>query len=163
MNEGRFEMSARKAKRGRTPEEVIIDRFLTLYLLHNSPVGQGNTKLHKLSFLSQLKMTQQRDKGTNYDFIKLPKGPWSPDLKKDIEDMQGKDIITGYNHKPTHYGTEIIRAFEKLVSRNDEILAKIRAVNEEFALYDRNELVDYVHRMRNPDKPNLTIHETKTR
>lgn len=163
MNEGRFDLRVKKAKRGRTPKEIITDRFLTLYLLHDSPIGQGNTKLQKLSFLSQLKMSQQRDKGTNYNFIKLPKGPWSPDLKDDIEDMVYKKIITGYNHEPTQYGLEILGSFDEIGSRNDEILGKIRAVNEKYALYDRDELVDLVHKMRNPDKPNLTIHETNDR
>ncbi len=156
-------MSAKKAKRGRTPKEIITDRFLTLYLLHDSPIGQGNIKLQKLSFLSQLKMTQQRNKGTNYNFIKLPKGPWSPDLKDDIEDMVRKIIITGYNHEPTQYGLEILRGFDEIRSRNDEILGKIRAVNKKYALYDRDKLVDHVHTMRNPDKPNLTINETNAR
>lgn len=160
---GRFDVSMRKrSKRGRTPEEIIIDRFLTLYLLKHARIGIGDTKLHKLNYLAQFKMTQQGYRGFNYNFIKNNWGPWSTDLVKDIEELRRKKIITPYNHKVTSYGNQILQNFNQILERNQKVVSKIEQVNDNYARIERNKLVDYVHGMRNPDKPNLTIHETKT-
>ncbi len=160
---GRFDVSVRKrSKRGRTPKEIIIDRFLTLYLLKHARIGIGDTKLHKLNYLAQLAMTRQGHRGFNYNFIKNKYGPWSTDLVKDIDKLRINKIITPYKHKTTFYGNIILQNFNQILERNQQVVKKIEQVNDTYARIERNKLVDFVHGMRNPDKPNLTIHETRT-
>lgn len=158
---GRFRMRVRGSRRGRTPEEVLIDRFLLLYLLNQVPEGIGDTALQKLGYLSQYEMQKQGHKGFNFTFIKLPYGPYSEDLSRDVEDLQDKRIITGFKHKPTMKGINILNNFNHLIDQNITLMDKIRRVNTSYSRYDRDALVDIVHKMRNPNNPRYTIHETR--
>jgi len=158
---GRFRMRVRGSRRGRTPEEVLIDRFLLLYLLNQVPEGIGDTALQKLGYLSQFEMHKQGHKGFNYTFIKLPYGPYSEDLSRDVEDLQAKRIITGFKHKPTMKGCNILNNFNHLIDQNITLTDKIKRVNISYSRYDRDTLVDIVHKMCNPNNPRYTIHETR--
>ena len=45
----------------------------------------GDTKAHKLTYLSELSMINDCEKGFNYDFRNLPYGPYSEELQEDID------------------------------------------------------------------------------
>lgn len=70
---------------GRNVREVLTDRLLLLWLIYDAMHHKrfGNTKAQKLAYLSEKLMIDGREKGFNYDFIKLPFGPFSEDLEKD--------------------------------------------------------------------------------
>lgn len=148
--------------RKRTHEEKIADRLLLLYLVNTSEEPIGDTKLQKLAYLSQLRMQQQDHKGFTYSFIKLPYGPYSEDLEEDTNILEKNGLITPFNHRTTHTGKTLLNKLELITEQNTAYFKKIKEVNEKYSPIDRNELVRIVHKMRNPDKPNLTIHQTKT-
>lgn len=147
-------------RRERTPEERITDWFLLLYLFHDAGMGLGDTKVHKLTFLSELEMKLQGYKGFNFNFIKLPYGPYSADLKKDLDGMVESKLITDYAHKISQYGKRILENLDYLLENNPVFAEKIHEVNEIFANIPRDKLVNLVHDIQNPERPWLTINET---
>ena len=124
-------------------------------------MGLGDTKVHKLAFLSELEMKLQGYKGFNFNFIKLPYGPYSADLKKDLDGMVESRLITDYAHKISQYGKKILENFDYLLENNSVFVEKIHEVNEIFSNIQRDSLVDIVHGMQNPERPWLTIDETR--
>lgn len=148
-------------RRERTLKERITDWFLLLYLLNDAKIGLGDTKVHKLVYLSELDMKLQGYKGFNFNFIKLPFGPFSSDLKKDTSDMVDSWLITDYAHKTTSFGKTILKNFDHLLKDNSVFAEKIHEINGTFAGVPRDELVTLVHNMKNPEKPWLTIDETR--
>ena len=154
-------MYIRSPKRGRTLEEGLVDKFLLLYLINNVEEGIGDTKIQKLAFLSEFNMNLQGRKGFNYNFIKMPYGPFSPDLDKDIKDLEKCDLITGYAHTITPKGIQILKIFHHLIENNQHIIDKIRDINRKYSRIPRNELVDYVHNLPNPVYPSITIDKSR--
>jgi len=148
-------------KRERTAEERITDRFLLLYLIQDIGVGLGDTKLQKLAYLSEMEMNLQGFKGLNFNFIRMPYGPYSSELKKDIDALVESGVISGYAHKTTHFGKRILDAFGHLIENNSILIKKIQEINRKFAHIPRDELVDIVHNMCNPERPWLTIDDTR--
>lgn len=148
-------------KRERTLEERITDRFLMLFLIQDADKRLGNTKLQKLAYLSELEMNVQGFKGLNFNFIKMPFGPYSSELKKDIEHLVDSKIISKESHKLTKNGKKILSNFRHLIENNPVLTKKIQDTVKKFSHIPRDELVDKVHNMCNPQRPWLTIDETK--
>jgi uncharacterized protein YwgA len=145
---------------GMTSEESLTNKLLLLYLLENAETPMGDTKLHKLAFLSERNMNFQAEKGFNYNFIKLEWGPFSTDLKKDIDELVNLGLISRVVHSPTDRGRFILSTFNNILQRNSSFLDKIQKVNRDYAHLERDELVKIVHDMENPEKPWTTIHNT---
>lgn len=156
-------MFVKSSRRGRTLEEVFTDKFLLLYLLSDANRRMGVTKIHKLTFLSERDMKLQGEKGFNFNFIKLEWGPYSSDLKKDIEEFKDCGIINVSTHMPTKHGRLILENFQHILEKNQSIVRKIQHVNSEYAHIDRDRLVKIVHSMINPERPWMTIHNTPSR
>ena len=148
-------------KRERTLAECVTDWFLLLFLFNDAGIDLGDTKVHKLVFLSEFEMKLQGFKGFNFNFIKLPFGPFSSDLKKDMDSMVKSWLITGYAHKIASFGSKILENFNHLLENNPFFVEKIHEVNEMYANIPRDELVNLVHGMHNPERPWLTIDETR--
>lgn len=155
-----FEMYVRSSRRGRTLEEVMTDKILLLYLLNDANRRIGVTKVHKLTFLSERDMKLQGEKGFNFNFIKLEWGPYSSDLKKDIQELEKTGLIYSSSHMPTVQGQLILENFQQILERNQSFLSKIQNVNKKYAHVERNRLVKIVHGMINPERPWMTIHDT---
>jgi len=154
-------MYSKSSKRGRTLEDRITDKFLLLYLIDDVESGVGDTKLQKLAFLSELDMILQGRKGFNYNFFKMPFGPYSGELKKDVADLTKCGIITHLSHASTRRGQKILEAFNHLLENNSDIISKIQGVNKFHAHLERDFLVDKVHEMPNPMRPSISIDKTK--
>lgn len=145
----------------RTEEEQITDQFLLLFLINDADIGVGDTKLQKLTYLSEVEMYAQGEKGLNFNFIKMPFGPFSSELKEDAKQLVKSNIITDYSHKSTDFGKLILRNFQQLIDNNSEIICKIRQTNTANKNLERDNIVDVVHQMRNPLRPWQTIDDTK--
>ena len=145
----------------RTEEEQLTDQFLLLFLIYDAEIGIGDTKLQKLTYLSEVEMCKQGEKGLNFNFIKMPFGPFSSELKQDVKQLVKSNIITDYSHKSTDFGKTILKNFSQLVKNNSEILGKISRINSTHKNLERDELVDIVHQMHNPLRPWQTIDDTK--
>ncbi len=148
-------------KRDRTLEERITDRFLLLYLIHDAGEVLGKTKLQKLAYLSEFEMNTQGFKGLNFNFIKMPYGPYSSELEKDRELLINSHIISRQVHVPTQFGRMVLNNFQHLIQNNPVLTEKIQKVNREYAHIPRDELVDIVHEMCNPMRPWSTINESR--
>ncbi|MFA5364586.1 MAG: hypothetical protein WC325_05325 [Candidatus Bathyarchaeia archaeon] len=156
-----FDNFRRGQKRERTTEERITDRMLLLYLIKDAGIGLGKTKLQKLAYLSELEMNVQGFKGLNFNFIKMPFGPFSSELEKELETMTESNILSGSGHKLTEVGKTILDNFQHIIESNPVLIEKIQRINREYAQIPRDELVDIVHKMCNPIRPWLTIEDTQ--
>ena len=154
-------MYLQKSKRGRTLEEKIIDKFLLLVLVDDIDEGIGDTKIQKLAYLSERIMNIQNYKGFNYNFIRMPYGPFSRDLENDIKDLESCGVITHLSHVVAPRGRRVLKSFTHLILENHKILDTIRNVNRKYSQIPRDDLVDYVHSLPNPIRPSITINDTK--
>jgi uncharacterized protein YwgA len=148
-------------KRERTTEERITDRMLLLFLIQDAGVFLGKTKLQKLTYLSELDMNVQGFKGLNFNFIKMPYGPYSSNLQKDLDNLKEINVLSGSGHMLTRFGKNILNNFKHLIKNNPVLIEKIQKINQEYAHIPRDELVEIVHKMRNPTRPWLTIEESR--
>lgn len=154
----------------RNPREVLADRLLLLWLLYDAMNYKrfGETKIQKLSFLSEWKMIDNHEKGFNYKFIRLSFGAFSSQVEKDIEWIENRKLIesTPISEKArifrkTRYGRKLFNDFQELFKRNRLFLRRIAEVNREYAKKPLQELVDYVYSLQYPYIKGLTIAECK--
>ena len=147
--------------------EVLSDRMLLLWLLYDALNYKrfGDTKAHKLTYLSEWNMIDNLEKGFNYDFIKLPYGPYSDQLQNDIVWMEEQKLIDsdaldeGKIFCQTRFGRKILNDFSEMFSRNNLFTRRIAAVNREFARLNSNQIVRRVHQMPHPYIQTKTIEE----
>jgi len=148
-------------KRGRrTLQDRIIDKLLLIYQTHDAlPYVRslGETKLQKLTFLSELEMLKEANKGFNYSFIKLDYGPFSSQLRADLGTFIQQEILVE-KIRPRETFTFIIEDFDEIYQRNNSFIQKIEKINKIYAPIPTNKLVDKVHRMYHPYlRPQRTI------
>jgi uncharacterized protein YwgA len=144
----------------RTELEQLTDQFLLLYLVDDAKVGLGNIKLQKIAYLSELEMNSQGTKGLNYNFIKKQFGPYSLELKTDVNKLVNANVITDTIHQSTDFGKSILKNFQNIIDDNCEIMIDIQNANSNKNLR-KDVLVETVHEMHNPLKPEQTIDETQ--
>jgi uncharacterized protein YwgA len=145
---------------------ALSNRLLLLWLLHDAMrfKAAGDTKAHKLAYLSQLEMTKQQEKGLSYNFKKLPFGPYSEELQADIKWLEEQQLIESQPFKDgkmfndSKLGIKLLSDFQEMYVRNNEFTRKIYATNCKYASYNTHQLVDVVHRQQHPYK-NMTIDE----
>lgn len=153
----------------RSLTEILSDRLLLLWLLYNALNYKrfGDTKAHKLAYLSEWRMTDNREKGFNYDFIKLPYGPYSEQLQKDIVWLEEQTLISsdpldeGKLFCETRFGRKFLNDFKGLFSRNKLFTRKIADVNREYARLNSREIVREVHNLPHPYLKHRTIDQLK--
>lgn len=128
----------------------------------------GETKAQKLGYLSEKKMIDNREKGFNYDFIKLPFGPYSEDLKKDIEWLEEQKLIKttpisdeANIFNESHFGRKLLNDFHELFVRNNLFTQKIAEIDRVYATKNSQEIVDYVHSLPHPYMKGRTIGDLK--
>jgi len=154
----------------REKKEVLSDRLLLLWLLYDAMVYKrfGETKAQKLAYLSEKKMIDDREKGFNYDFIKLPFGPYSEELGKDIEWLEDQKLIGStpisdeasiFNE--SRFGRKLLNDFHELFVRNNLFTMKIAGVNRAYATKNSQEIIDYVHSLPHPYIKGHTIDDVK--
>lgn len=154
----------------RNPREILADRLLLLWLLYDAMNYKrfGETKIQKLSFLSEWKMIDNSEKGFNYKFIRLSFGAFSPEVEKDIEWLENIKLIEGIPisekariFRKTRFGRKLFNDFQEMFKRNRLFLRRIAEVNCEYAKKPLQELVDYVYGLPHPYIKGLTIAECK--
>lgn len=143
---------------------------MLLWLLYDAMKYKrfGDTKAQKLAYLSEKKMIDNREKGFNYDFIKLPFGPYSEDLKRDIEWLEEQKLIEttpisdeANIFNESRFGRKLLNDFHELFVRNNLFTRKIAEVNRVFATKNSQEIVDYVHSLPHPYIKGYTIDDLK--
>ena len=151
----------------RTIKETLSDRLLLLWLLYDAMKFKavGDTKAHKLAYLSELSMKQDLEKGFNYDFKKLPFGPYSDQLQKDADWLEEQKLVDsrrfgeGKIFENSRFGRKLLNDFSDLFIRNNRFTQKIFAVNSKYACLNTFQLVEAVHQQLHPDEESVKIDE----
>lgn len=155
---------------GRSAQEVLADRLLLLWLIYDAMGYKrfGGTKAQKLAYLSEKQMIDNKKKGFNYDFIKLPFGPFSEDLEKDIQWLLEQKLIEAIQiseeariFSETRFGCKFLNDFYELFKRNNLFTVVIAEINRKFAPKNAQEIVDYVHSLPHPYVKGRTIDDLK--
>jgi uncharacterized protein YwgA len=153
----------------RTIKETLSDRLLLLWLLYDAMKFKaiGDTKAHKLGYLSELSMKKDQEKGFNYDFKKLPYGPYSEQLQKDADWLEEQKLIDsrrfaeGKIFQNSRFGRKLLNDFSDLFIRNNRFTQKIFAVNSKYASLNTFQLVEEVHQQGYPDLESVKIDEVE--
>jgi hypothetical protein len=137
-------------------KSALSNRLLLLWLLYDAMrfKAAGDTKAHKLAYLSELEMVKQYEQGFSYSFKKLPFGPYSDDLQADVNWLEQQQLIESqpymdgkiFNSSKT--GQHLLSDFSAMFARNNEFTRKIYAVNCNYASCTTHELVDIVHKQK---------------
>jgi hypothetical protein len=151
----------------RTVKETLSDRLLLLWLLYDAMKFKalGDTKAHKLAYLSELSMKRALEKGFNYDFKKLPFGPYSEQLQKDADWLEEQKLIDsrrfedGKIFENSRFGRKLLNDFNALFIRNNRFTQKIFAVNCKYARLNTFQLAEEVHKQGHPDVESVKIDE----
>lgn len=158
----------------RNLHEMLSDQMLLLWLIYDAMDYKtfGETKVQKLTFLSEWEMLDKHEKGFNYDFIKLTFGPYSPDVEKDLEWLESKKLVQlapvdskTRVFRQTLWGRKILNDFREMFDRNSLFVSRIAANNERFAGMALEKLLNFVYSLPHPymrGKPR-TIGELKPR
>jgi uncharacterized phage-associated protein len=117
----------------------------------------GETKVQKLTFLAEWEMLDKRQKGFNYDFIRLTFGPYSPDLEKDIEWFENNGLVELIPidektriFRETSIGNKILGDFKDTFKRNELFTQKISEINRDFASMPLEKLLSFVYGLPHP-------------
>ncbi len=137
---------------------TLSNRLLLLWLLHDAMrfKAVGDTKAHKLAYLSELEMVKQQEQGFNYSFKKLPYGPYSDELQADVDWLEEQQLIEsrpfadGKIFSDSRFGKKLLSDFSPMFVRNNEFTRKIYGVNCKYAAYSTHQLVDIVHQLQHP-------------
>lgn len=150
----------------RTLYENVVDRFLLLYLISEASEcapNLGKTKLQKLTFLSEWKLIDDRNKGFNYNYIKLVHGPYSGELNNDLTDLAIHNLVNDPRLYPTDVGYRILEDFSELLEQNEPFILTINQVISRFVMLSLNKLLAFVYSLQHPYRKNLTIGKTPFR
>ena len=151
----------------RTIKETLSNRLLLLWLLYDAMKFKaiGDTKAHKLSYLSELSMNKDLERGFSYNFKKMPYGPYSDDLQKDADWIEEQKLIDSHRYgegkifQGSNFGKKLLTDFNSLFIRNSIFTQKISAVNREYASLNTYQLVDVVHKQEHPEEESIKIDE----
>ncbi len=153
----------------RTVKETLSDRLLLLWLLYDAMKFKalGDTKAHKLTYLSELSMKQNLEKGFNYNFKKLQFGPYSDQLQKDIDWIEQQKLIDsrrfaeGKIFESSRFGRKLLNDFCDLFIRNNIFTRKIFTINCKYARLNTFQLVEEVHQQKYPNLENIKIDDAE--
>ena len=131
--------------------EVLLDRFLTLFLVRETiksgwPIT-GKLKLLKLIYLAEGRMVKEGVKGFNYNFYRWDYGPFSHELLKDYEYLVDNGLLKESDHNIhlTDKGFEVLENCRQLIEKNEEIIYYIRKVIKEFGPYTGKKIKKVVY------------------
>lgn len=144
----------------RTLPEKLIDRLLLIYQISDALKHirfLGETKLQKLTFLSELEMLKEYEKGFNYTFIKLDYGPFSSEVRSDLGQFIQQRILME-RLRPVEEFDFILEDFQEVLKRNRSFLQKMEKINAIYSRVPTRRLVARVHAMYHPYlRPRRTI------
>ena len=144
---------------GRTSVEKLTDQFLLLYLINDVSKRTPfvpETKVQKLTFISEREMLSNSEKGFDYYFIKLLYGPYSPELDNDLHTLVQSEIVEavptgrGADIVPTGRGANILRDFKDLIERNQIFVRRILDINRRYGILGFKRLLNSVYHMQSP-------------
>lgn len=135
-----------------TEKEVLTDNLLLLYLIKRAHEKSRNylgiTKLQKLVFVAEKILNETRVKAFNYNFFAWNFGPLSKEIYLDHKRLVENDIVNqDENVTLSKRGKKLFEDLREIFEKNRDILKGIDDIIEEFADFDTDSLVKYVHNL----------------
>lgn len=151
---------------GRDLVEWVSDQLLLLYIL--SIASQKKplviTRIQKIIFLTELNSWKKKIGGLDYAFIKFNHGPYSSEIKGDINRLKKRKFIRCSWPNNAHFllpeGEEFLQQVMPILERNKDILDFIEEVTEIVMKPKFEEMLSDVYSRPNPLDPTMTIEET---
>lgn len=137
----------------RTSKEKLVDCLLLLHQIgdaSNYTHFLSETKLQKLVFLSEKSMLDKREKGFNYNYIKLIHGTYSSELRLDLTKIVQLGLVEDRWLQPTPLALMILEDFKDLFKKNNVFVKRIDTVNEHYAKMPLKQLLELVYDMPHP-------------
>lgn len=149
----------------RTLQEWVTDHLLLLYLVNLASRRYRifETRTQKIVFLSEREAQEKQIGGLDYAFIKFNHGPFSSEIRGDINHLQQVQLVKkdrlGFSLKPD--GSHFIRRNEEIFERNPKIINIISEYAEVVMDDEFEAMLTKVYSLPNPLKPHITIAETR--
>lgn len=152
---------------GRNLGEWVSDQLLLLYVIENAAERRRLhiTRIHKILFLTELETWSKGFGGLDYAFIRLKRGPFSNEVRGDLERLHKRNIVRRYHNnrafKLKKEGRDILREAEPFFTKNKHIFPMIEKNLDyvmEFPFV--SSLLEIIYEMPNPIYPEMTIRET---
>lgn len=133
--------------------ERVTNNLLLLYLI-NLTNSRGKVedeiKLQKLVFLSQLGLVRKRLKAFSYNFFRWIKGPFSKNLRIDLQALAEANFVKINRNEIQVSGKakELIKEFTEIFNQNRIFLGDIDRVVEKYATYSPDDIKDEVYSLK---------------
>jgi len=155
---------------GKSLEERLVDRLLLLHLVdYLDKVGASvhETKLQKLVFLAERELLGNRIKGFNYNFVRLDFGPFSWELRKDVQKLLESNMLKddpSRGYILTDKARRILSRFRRFRKEYADVLEFLEKTAEKYGKMPLTDLLAYVYGLSRPLKgPKVPIGELKHR
>ena len=155
-------MGKRATRRGSVAEDIVVILMLLSEAKNQGLSQLTKTQIHKFLFVSEQKMWQSRILSTNLDFIKMPQGPWSPDIENILSSLNESGLVeistveTKQNDNAilTKLNSDAEEFIESVVSNMTDspdlkILRSIRSTIKKYGELSSEDLQEKSHRMKN--------------
>lgn len=147
-----------------TLKNWVSNQLLVLYAI-NRANDLTVTRLHKTAFLSQRKSYKTKKSTFNYQFTRMPQGPWSSELKQDLDGLSKSNLLSEEKYKKkdaklyhiTYEGENLLYEFSEVIERNQSHIKTIDSQVEKIKEMEYQEMLDYVYSLKNPVNPRITI------
>lgn len=147
----------------RTPNQIIIDRALLLYILQCAePYGLlSDVKLQQLSFLCELQSFAKGLKALHFEFFRFAYGAFSKDLDNDVTSLRRKGRIENFtvsDQVKEEVMPVLLNGIEG-VETNEKVKAIIEAVVATYAGQDSGTITSSVEsvQLSTPQDPEQKI------
>jgi len=125
----------------RKEPQVFWDAIALLNLLkaaNEAGRADGNTKLQKMTFLSELKGKEEGLRTAHYRFFRYTYGPYSPTLSGDVERLEELGFITKSSRKLTKRGEFLVEYVSDAIRHSATAVRAIDIIQEIAKTYARS-------------------------
>lgn len=119
----------------RTPEDELVDKFLTLYIFEHIREQNGflgKTKAQKVIFDNEYRFAERGAHVLNYRYFRWDFGPLSTDLLDTQGELSAKGFLSS-GWRPTERARNVLRDCEMLLDENATLVAAIEEITDEWA------------------------------
>ena len=145
-------------------EWQVLNRLLTLYVCKTArkTTYVKDTRMQKAVFMSQLKMYTDHCYGFNYNFIRYHYGPYSPELKQELDTLVDMEYLRSgnYGYHLTKQAYKLLNDFSSVFSRNRHQINHIKVITKGIMENTLESMLSEVYAQENPIDKGVTIEDT---
>src|SRR5262249_12896589 len=132
----------------RTERDIILDTVLLLYLLDKAGEVQGNLKVQKTTFLTELELRDHGMRGPHFCFFRYHRGPFSRTLWDTIDQLVATGFLRRSTMKPTERGWFLLNlAFPELREKNEAVFTCIDTTLARYRGWTGEHLMRHVYEL----------------